>query len=233
MYTLMPKALPEKAYHFFKQKVRSATDKPKEEQVARPAFFLALRNFAMSNKLNVGSDENNTQMVAQSAAMENLICAFCGKGNHPIEACCHPDAPLGSCLDGPTKHKVINNQHALVKALKDGKTAKDWKDYVNTNSDRRPSKEGRQIQAQAQEPRQEGKGRQVREEVQGASLEDRATGADAHRPPRTLGERCRYATSSDQAPPSTAPTFGASSVCIHRAAARGVSLRGTDSPTGD
>jgi hypothetical protein len=134
------KALPEKAYHFFKQKVRSATDKPKEEQEARPAFFLALRNFAISNKLNVGSDENNTQMAAQSAAMENLICAFCGKGNHPIEACCHPDAPLGSRLDGPTKHKVINNQHALVKALKDGKTAKDWKDYVNTNSDRRPSK---------------------------------------------------------------------------------------------
>jgi hypothetical protein len=38
------KALPEKAYHFFKQKVRSATDKPKEEQEARSAFFLALRN---------------------------------------------------------------------------------------------------------------------------------------------------------------------------------------------
>jgi hypothetical protein len=27
-----------------------------------------------------------------------------------------------------------------VKALKDGKTAKDWKDCVNTNSDRRSSK---------------------------------------------------------------------------------------------
>jgi hypothetical protein len=73
------KALPEKAYHFFEQKVHSATDKPKEEQEARSAFFLGLRNFAMSNKLNVGTDENNTQMVAQSAAMENLICAFCGK----------------------------------------------------------------------------------------------------------------------------------------------------------
>jgi hypothetical protein len=70
------KALPEKAYHFFKQKVRSATDKPKEEQEARSAFFLALRNFAMSNKLNVGTDENNTQIVAQSAAMENMICAL-------------------------------------------------------------------------------------------------------------------------------------------------------------
>jgi hypothetical protein len=81
-------------------------------------------------------------MAAQSAAMENLICAFCGKGNHPIEACCHPDAPLGSCLDGwpHTKHKVINNQHALVKALKDGETAKDWKNHVNTNSDHRPPK---------------------------------------------------------------------------------------------
>jgi hypothetical protein len=92
------KALPEKAYHFFKQEVRSATDKadkPKEEQEARPAFFLALRNFVMSNKPNVGSDENNTQMAAQSAAMENLICAFCGKGNHPIEACCHPERRAG------------------------------------------------------------------------------------------------------------------------------------------
>ena len=84
------KALPEKAYQYFKQKVRSATDKPKDEQEARSAFFLALRNFALSNKLNVGADENNTQMVAQSAAMENLLCAFCGKGSHPIEACCHP-----------------------------------------------------------------------------------------------------------------------------------------------
>jgi hypothetical protein len=105
---------------------------------------------------------NKNQMVAQSAAMENLLCAFCGKGSHPIEACCHPDAPLGSCLDGPTKHKAINNQHApLVKALKDGKTAKDWKDYVSTNSDRRPVVQGRQIQEQAQVSRQEGQGRQV------------------------------------------------------------------------
>jgi hypothetical protein len=84
------KALPEKAYQYFKQKVRSATDKPKDEQEARSAFFLALRNFGMSNKLNVGTDKNNTQVVAQSAAMENLLCAFCGKGSHPIEACCHP-----------------------------------------------------------------------------------------------------------------------------------------------
>jgi thiamine pyrophosphokinase len=86
MYHVL-KALPEKAYQYFKQKVRSATDKPKDEQDARKAFFLALRNFAMSNKLNVGTDENNTQMVAQSAAMENPICAFCGKGSHPTEAC--------------------------------------------------------------------------------------------------------------------------------------------------
>jgi hypothetical protein len=33
------KALPEKAYQYFNQKVRSATDKPKDEQEARPAFF--------------------------------------------------------------------------------------------------------------------------------------------------------------------------------------------------
>jgi hypothetical protein len=39
------KALPEKAYQYFKQKVRSATDKPKEEQEARSAFFLALSQF--------------------------------------------------------------------------------------------------------------------------------------------------------------------------------------------
>jgi hypothetical protein len=71
------KALPEKAYQYFKQKVRSAADKPKDKQGARKAFFLALRNFAMSNKLNVGADENNTQMVAQSAAIEDLLCAFC------------------------------------------------------------------------------------------------------------------------------------------------------------
>jgi hypothetical protein len=103
--------------------VRTATDKPKEEKAAGAAFFLSLRNFALPNKPNVGADENNTQMVAQSAVMEHLICAFCGKGHHPIEACCHPDAPLGSCLDGPTKHKVVNNQHALVKALKDGKNS--------------------------------------------------------------------------------------------------------------
>jgi hypothetical protein len=51
------KALPERAYHFFKQKVRSATDNPKEEQKERSVFFLALRNFVMSNKLNAGSDE--------------------------------------------------------------------------------------------------------------------------------------------------------------------------------
>jgi hypothetical protein len=43
-----------------KRYVRSATDKPKEEQEARSAFFLALRNFVMSNKLNAGSEENNT-----------------------------------------------------------------------------------------------------------------------------------------------------------------------------
>jgi hypothetical protein len=134
------KALPEKAYQHPKQKARSATDKPKEKQEARSAFCLALRNFVRSNKLNAGTDENNTQMVVQSAAMENPICAFCGKGSHPTEACCHPDAPLGSCPDGPTKHKVINNQHALLKALKDGKTAKDWKDCVSTNSNRQSSK---------------------------------------------------------------------------------------------
>jgi hypothetical protein len=34
------KALPEKAYQYFSQKVRSATDKPKDEQEARSAFFL-------------------------------------------------------------------------------------------------------------------------------------------------------------------------------------------------
>jgi hypothetical protein len=50
------KALPEKAYQYFKQKVRSATDKPKDGQDARKAFFLALRNFVMSNKLSVGTD---------------------------------------------------------------------------------------------------------------------------------------------------------------------------------
>jgi hypothetical protein len=106
------KALPEKkAYQYFKQKVRSATDKqPKDEQEARSAFFLALRNFTLSNKLNVGTAENNTQMAAQSAVIEDLLCAFCGKGSHPIEACCHTDAPLGSCLDGPTKHQAQSHQ---------------------------------------------------------------------------------------------------------------------------
>jgi hypothetical protein len=58
----MLKALPEKAYQYFKQKVRSATDKPKDEQDARKASFLALRNFVMSNKPNVGTDKNNTQI---------------------------------------------------------------------------------------------------------------------------------------------------------------------------
>jgi hypothetical protein len=112
--------------------------------------------------------------------MENLICAFCGKGTHPIEACCHPDAPLGSCLDGPTKHKVINNQHALVKAIKDGKTARDWKDCVNTNSDRRPpAVQGRQIQEQAQVSRQEGQGRQ-----RGKQREEKPTRHTARKRPR-------------------------------------------------
>jgi hypothetical protein len=77
------KALPEKAYMFFNQKVRAATDKPTEEKAARTAFFLALRNFALSNKPNVGTDENHTQMLAQSAAMEHLICSICGQDNQP------------------------------------------------------------------------------------------------------------------------------------------------------
>ena len=201
------KALPEKAYQYFKQKVRSATDKPKDEQEARDAFFLALRNFALSNKLNVGTDENNTQMVAQSAAMENPICGICEKGSHPTEACCHPDAPLGSCLDGPTKHKVINNQHALFKALKDGKTAKDWKDYVNTNSNRQSSKADTSKNKRKFKDKK-GKGNQYEKKykAQAAKMEE------LEQKHTELIERLNKGVTMQPAPTSAAPTFGASSV---------------------
>jgi hypothetical protein len=146
-------------------------------------------------------------MAAQSAAMENLICTFCGKGNHPIEACCHPDAPLGSCLDGPTKHKVINNQHALVKALKDGKTAKDWKDYVNTNSDRRPSKADKSKHKRKNHDKKDKGGKYEKKyKAQASKIEQLE---QMHTDLLVRLEKC---VTMQPAPPSTAPTFGASSV---------------------
>jgi hypothetical protein len=146
-------------------------------------------------------------MVAQSAAMEDLLCAFCGKGSHPIEACCRPDAPLGSCLDGPTKHKVINNQHALVKALKDGKTAKDWKDYVNANSDRRSSKADKS-KSKRKFHDKKGKGGKYEKKykAQASKIEQ------LEQMHTDLLARLDKGVTMQPAPTSTAPTFGASSV---------------------
>jgi hypothetical protein len=144
-------------------------------------------------------------MVAQSASMENLLCVFCGKGSHPIVACCHPDAPLGSCLDGPTKHKVNNNQHALVKALKYGKTAKDWKDYVNTNSDRRTSKADKsKNKRKFHEKKDKGGKYEKKYKAQSSKIEQLEHGG--------YFSRLEKGITMQPAPPSTAPTFGASSV---------------------
>jgi hypothetical protein len=161
--------------------------------------------------------------------MERLICAFCGKVNCPIEACCrHPDAPLGSCLDGPTKHKVINNQHALVKALKDGKTARDWKDDVSTNSDRRSSKTDKSKHKRKPHDKKEKGGKYEKEyKPQAAEIEQ------LEQQHTDLLARLEKGTTIQPAPPSAAPAFGASSAPTEQPQVCHFAAQSAGSPTGD
>jgi hypothetical protein len=114
----------------------------------------------------------------------------------------------------------INNQHALAKALRDRKTAKDWKDCVNTNSDRRsPKADKSSRKRKPNDKKDKGNTCDKKYKAQASKIEQQK---QQH---TDLLARLEKGITMQPATPLTAPAFGASSVPgIHRSAAS-VSLR--------